>query len=162
MLIIENARSPLSSRLDPDQYERQPCTRYDHGSNADAVSGTGVAGATVSYNFGLATTDANGNYCAHGSSSRRAPGDDFRSGICELHPVAAVSPNQTATLNISLVRRNFGIVTSLETGNPIAGAEITYNGGSIIAGADGLRSGTLSDFRRSSPQRSASITSSRR
>lgn len=109
------------------------------GRITNSATGTGIAGATVSSTFGSVTTNSNGNYTLADIPAGEVLITVSAPGFATFSQSQQVLPNQTSTLNLGLVAPGqiSGVVTSTATGQPIPGAKISYNGGSIIAGADG-------------------------
>jgi hypothetical protein len=110
------------------------------GRVVDSATGAGITAATVGYSGGSTTTDANGNYTLTGvaagehqvTASATAFGASTRS-----HTVTA---GMTSTVDFSLSAPGSisGTITDSATGSPLAGATITYSGGtttSTISGA---------------------------
>jgi len=110
------------------------------GTVTDAGSAAPIAGATVSYSGGGTTTDGSGHYTlagvAEGSYTLTASASGYQS---QSHPVT-VGPGATATQNFALTQPYgaiAGTVTDAGTGSAIAGATVSYSGGSATTNASG-------------------------
>jgi hypothetical protein len=122
------------------------------GTVTDRASGAPVPGASVSYSGGSTTTDAAGSY----TLTDVLPGEKLvtvsASGYATVHKSREVIGGQTATLDIPLDPPGTitGRVTNSDTGDPIEGATILFDGGSTTTNGsgdytiDGIASGSQS------------------
>lgn len=103
------------------------------GTVSDAGTGGSIAGATVSYSGGSATTDANGGYridtIASGSQTLTASAV----GYATMQQTVNVPPNSSVVADFALpppATYIAGEVRDAITTQPIAGATVSYSGGS--------------------------------
>ncbi len=141
MLVIKNAAGVPSVAK---------WVRVDTGTNlapgtisgrvTDRDTGTGIANATISYGEGTTTTDVNGDYTLADVPSGEQSVTVVASGYAPATKSKVVPGSGAITLDFTLAVPGTitGQVTSGETGNPIEGATITYNGGAATTDAGGL------------------------
>jgi phosphatidylinositol-3-phosphatase len=111
------------------------------GQVTDSSTGAAIAGATVSYSGGTATTDSSGNY----TLSNVAPGTytvtASATGHTSVSSTVSVTSGNTATLNFQLTPTAPGAitgqVTDSSTGAAIAGATVSDSGGSTTTNSSG-------------------------
>jgi PKD repeat protein len=140
MLIIKNTQGVPSVaawiRLDA-QTNLAPGTLTGRVTNGQ--TGTGISGARVASSGGSTTTNSAGNYTLTGVPSGEHLVTASAPGFATTSQPQLVPPGAVATLHFSLVGsgRVSGRVTASDTGNAIAGAAITYTGGSTTTDAGG-------------------------
>lgn len=135
VIVLANQNVVSSFSLSPSPGSAQ-------GQVTNAVSGTPIVGATIELKANGVTvlsaiTDATGNYAINGI----APGAYVVAGMATNFQNAIagiiIVSNQTATANLALSPspgKIVGAVTSLSSGNPIAGASVTLlSNGSVIS-----------------------------
>jgi len=103
------------------------------GTVVDLSSNTSISGATVSFSGGSATTNASGVYQFTNVASGTYSVTAVATGFFSVTESAAVSANQTTTLNFRLPTggKLAGTVTNVSNGNAIAGATVHIFGGSV-------------------------------
>jgi hypothetical protein len=110
------------------------------GTVTDAATGAPIAGATVSYSGGSAITDGNGNYNFAAVSEGTYTLTASATGYQNQSGTVTLGPRGAATQNFALARPYgaiTGTVTENVTGNPIAGATVSYSGGSATTNGSG-------------------------
>jgi hypothetical protein len=110
------------------------------GTVTNAANGSPVSGATVSYSGGSTTTDGTGTYSLTNVSEGTYPVTASGAGYQAQTQNVTVAPGATATQNFTLAAANgsiTGTVTDASTGNPIAGAGVSYSGGSTTTNGSG-------------------------
>jgi phosphatidylinositol-3-phosphatase len=117
------------------------------GHVTNASTGAAIAGATVSFSGGSTTTDSSGAY----SFSNVAPGTynvtASQAGFNSQTGSVTVSSGATSTLNFQLSAAPspgafMGHVTNASTGAAIAGATVSFSGGSTTTDSNGAYSFT--------------------
>jgi hypothetical protein len=112
------------------------------GFVTDAASGSPVSGATVSYSGGQATTDSSGAYSFTGITEGTYDVSASASGYTAQTLTVTVGPGQAASKNFALAPTGVGtvsgVVTDAVTGSPVAGATVSYLGGSTTTDSGGL------------------------
>ena len=109
------------------------------GKVTDSATGNPIQNATVSYAGGSTTTAANGTY----TLANVMPGEVLvtisKTGYATISRTQAVAGGATATLDVALAPPGTitGKVTSSVDGPPIAGAIVTYSGGTVTTNASG-------------------------
>jgi hypothetical protein len=109
------------------------------GTVTDSATSSPIQGVTVSYAGGSTTTDANGNY----TLSNVMPGEVLvtfsKTGYATVSRTQAVAGGSSTTLNVALAPPGTitGKVTDSSTGTGIAGAIVSYPGGTVTTAADG-------------------------
>jgi len=110
------------------------------GTVTDAGSTAPIAGATVSYSGGSATTDGSGNYTLAGVAEGSYTLTASASGYQSQSRTVTVGPGATATQNFALTLPYgaiTGTVTDAATGSAIGGATVSYSGGSATTNSSG-------------------------
>jgi hypothetical protein len=109
------------------------------GKVTDSANGNPLEGVSVSYSGGSTTTDANGDYTLANVNPGEVLVSFAKSGYATIKRTQAVGGGATVTLNVALSPPGSiaGKVTDSDSGEPIAGAIVTYSGGTATAGADG-------------------------
>ncbi|HYM82330.1 MAG TPA: carboxypeptidase regulatory-like domain-containing protein [Candidatus Limnocylindria bacterium] len=102
-------------------------------------NGSAIAGATVTYNGGSTTTNVVGDYVLSNVSPGEHSVTAAAPGYGNRTSSVTVVPGGTSTLDfqLSAPARIVGRVTNGATGAAIAGATVTYNGGSVTTNAAG-------------------------
>ena len=112
------------------------------GVVTDAASGAVLAGATVSYSGGQATTDDSGAYTFTGITEGTYDVSASASGYAAQTLSVTVGPGQAASQNFALapfgVGTASGQVTDAVTGLPVAGATVSYVGGTATSDSGGM------------------------
>ena len=112
------------------------------GVVTDAASGAVLAGATVSYSGGQATTDDSGAYTFTGITEGSYDVAASASGYTAQTLSVTVAPGQAATQNFALAPFGVGTVqgqvTDAVTGSPVAGATVSYVGGTTTSDSGGM------------------------
>jgi hypothetical protein len=112
------------------------------GVVTDAGTGLPVAGATVAYSGGSVTTDSAGAYSLAPISEGTYALSADAPGYAGQSQTAIVGPGQTATLNFALAPAGVGTVggqvTDAATGSPVAGATVSYLGGTTTTDSGGM------------------------
>ena len=115
------------------------------GHVTDSATGAALAGATVSTSGASATTDSSGSYTLNnvppGSRSVTAP----LTGYVTQTITVTVNPGATATLDFQLSKTMTpgaisGQVTNASTGAALAGATVSFSGGSTTMDSNGAYS----------------------
>jgi len=113
------------------------------GTITDASTGNPIKGANVTANGHSATTDTEGHYTIQ-LPPRTYNVTASATKYISHSKTATVTSETTTSLNFTLIPLNgtiSGKVTDSSTGNPIAGATVTANGGiSVSTGTDGTYS----------------------
>jgi len=113
------------------------------GTVTDALTGNPIEGANVTANGHSATTDTEGHYTIQ-LPPRTYNVTASATKYISHSKTATVTSETTTSLNFTLIPLNgtiSGKVTDSSTGNPIAGATVTANGGiSVSTGTDGTYS----------------------
>lgn len=110
------------------------------GTVTDASSSKPIAGATVSAGTGSATTDANGAYTIAGVAPGTYTASATASGYASQSTSVTLSAGTTTTQNFALTPNRgtiTGTVTDAATAAPIAGATVSYSGGSTTSNSSG-------------------------
>jgi hypothetical protein len=109
------------------------------GKVTDSASGDPIAGASVSYGGGNTTTDASGNYTLSDVSPGEVLVTISKAGYATVSRTQAVAGGATVTLNVALAPPGTitGKVTDSSSGAAIAGAIVTYPGGTVTTDASG-------------------------
>jgi hypothetical protein len=114
------------------------------GVVTDASSGSLLEGATVSYSGGQAVTDSAGAYNLGAMAEGTYSVDVSASGYATQTVSVTVGPGQAATKNVALVPVGVGTVggqvTDAATGSPVAGATVSYLGGTTTTDSSGMYS----------------------
>lgn len=103
-----------------------------------ATTGTGIAGATVQYGGGSTTTDPDGSYTLASVPAGQHTVAVSAGGYASASKTLTVSAGQSATLDFTLVEP--GTITGQvrdTLGAAIAGATLTFAGGSTTTNANG-------------------------
>ena len=103
------------------------------GQVTDSSNGIPIAGATITYNGGATTTDSNGNYTVTSIASGTQTLSAAANGYTPSSQIVTVPAGGTATANFALVPEPSsigGVVYDSVTGTQIAGATVSYVGGS--------------------------------
>jgi unsaturated chondroitin disaccharide hydrolase len=145
-----------------DYYFLEALLRYSSGAAGtatlagrviDRASRAGIAGATITYAGGTATTDATGGYRIEGIASGVQTVDISAPGyLAEQHTLQiAAGATTTATFELAAQPATIaGTVSNAETGQPIRFATVSYAGGAATTNALGqyrfeqVRPGTYS------------------
>ncbi|HEU5097795.1 MAG TPA: galactose oxidase-like domain-containing protein, partial [Roseiflexaceae bacterium] len=109
------------------------------GSVADSANDSPIAGATVSYSGGSTTTAADGSYTLANVSPGEVLVTFSKAGYATVSRTHTVNGGATSTLNMALAPPGTiaGKVTNSVTNEGIAGAIITYGGGTVTTNAAG-------------------------
>jgi hypothetical protein len=111
------------------------------GTVTDAGTGSPIAGATVLYSGGSATTDANGGYTIDSIASGSQMLTASATGYATMQQAVNVPPNGSVVADFALTPAATyiaGEVRDAVTTQPIAGATVSYTGGSTQTDALGL------------------------
>ena len=112
------------------------------GVVTDAASGALLAGATVSYSGGQATTDSSGAYTLTGITEGTYDVIASAPGYAAQTQSVTVGPGQAASQNFALAPFGVGTVqgqvTDAVTGSPVAGATVSYVGGTATSDSGGM------------------------
>ena len=104
------------------------------GTVTDAGTGSGIAGASVSYNGGSATTDANGAYVINPITSGSQTLSASAAGYAAAQRTVQVPPEGSVVADFALAPTASSSITGevrdAVTAQPIAGASVSYGGGS--------------------------------
>ena len=109
------------------------------GQVVDATTAQGLSGATVSYAAAATTTTVGGDYLLEDIT----PGAQLFTvsvpGYATVVESVTVAPAVTTSHLFALVEPGTvtGVVTAEETGLPLAGATVTYGGGTVTTATDG-------------------------
>ena len=129
------------------------------GVVTDAGTGLTLAGATVSYSGGQAVTDSAGAYSLGPMTEGTYLVGAGASGYTATTQAVTVGPGQAAVQNFALGQAGVGTVggkvTDAATGSPVAGAKVSYAGGSTTTDSDGMYNLT------SLPDGSTTVTATR-
>ncbi|TME80751.1 MAG: hypothetical protein E6I43_13045, partial [Chloroflexi bacterium] len=129
------------------------------GTVTDASTSRPIAGATVSAGTGSAITDANGAYTIAGLAPGTYTATATASGYASQSTSVTLTTGSTTTQNFALAPNPgtiTGTVTDAGTGAPIAGATVSYSGGSTST--DGSGAYTLANVAEGSYSVTASAT----
>lgn len=103
------------------------------GTVTDAGTVSPIAGATVSYSGGSATTDANGEYRIDSIASGNQTLTASATGYATMQKTVSVPPNGSVVADFALTPAATyiaGEVRDAVTTQPIAGATVSFSGGS--------------------------------
>ncbi|MBZ5507729.1 MAG: carboxypeptidase regulatory-like domain-containing protein [Acidobacteriia bacterium] len=119
-----------------------PTTGSALGRVTKSADGTPIAGATVSFSNGTATTDQNGNYALADLPIGNVQLTARASGYQDSVQTVAISSGQNTTANFALssvvqTGSISGQITSALDGRALAGATVSYSGGSAVSNASG-------------------------
>jgi len=135
--VSSGATSTLNFQLSP-----APTPGAITGHVTNSATGAAIAGATVTFSGGSATTDSNGAYSftnvAPGTYSLTASQTGFTSQTGSVN----VSSGTTSTLDFQLSPASSpgtisGRVTNITTGGAVSGATVSFSGGSTTADSSG-------------------------
>ncbi len=129
------------------------------GTVTDASTSKPIAGATVSAGTGSAVTDAGGAYAISGLAPGTYTATATASGYASQSASVTLTAGNTTTQNFVLAPNPgtiTGTVTDAGTGAPIAGATVSYSGGSTST--DGSGAYTLANVAEGSYSVTASAT----
>lgn len=110
------------------------------GTVTDAGTGSPIAGATISYSGGSATTDASGGYAINQIASGNQTLTASAPGYAPMQQTVVVPPNGSAVVDFALAPAATyiaGEVRDALTTQLIAGATVSYSGGSTQTDALG-------------------------
>ena len=113
------------------------------GHVTNSSTAAALAGATVSYSGGSTTTDSSGNYTLSNVPAGSVSVTASLTGFASQTSSVTVSSGATSTLNFSLAPSNSspgtisGRVTNSSTGAALAGATVSYSGGSTTTDSSG-------------------------
>jgi phosphatidylinositol-3-phosphatase len=113
------------------------------GHVTNSSTGAALAGATLSYSGGSTTTDSSGNYTLSNVPAGSVSITASLTGFAAQTSSVTVSSGATSTLNFSLAPTNSspgtisGRVTNSSTGAALAGATVSYSGGSTTTDSSG-------------------------
>src|SRR5438445_8391843 len=129
------------------------------GTVTDASTGKPIAGATVSAGSGSAVTDAGGAYAISGLAPGTYTATASASGYASQSASVTLTAGSTTTQNFALAPNPgtiTGTVTDAGTAAPIAGATVSYSGGSTTT--DGSGAYTLANVAEGSSSVTAGAT----
>jgi len=129
------------------------------GTVTDASTGKPIAGAAVSAGSGSAVNDAGGAYAISGLAPGTYTATASASGYASQSASVTLTAGNTTTQNFALAPNPgtiTGTVTDAGTGAPIAGAAVSYSGGSTST--DGSGAYTLANVAEGSYTVTASAT----
>src|SRR5438874_6847973 len=110
------------------------------GSVTDAATAAPIAGATVSAGTGSATSDVNGTYRITGLAPGNYTATASASNYAGTSAPVTLTAGSTTTQNFALTPNPgtiTGTVTDAGTAAPLAGATVSYSGGSTTTNASG-------------------------
>jgi hypothetical protein len=110
------------------------------GAVTDAVTNQPINGATVSYSGGSVTTDAVGRYTLANVPEGTIAVTTSATGFTSQSQNVTVGPGASVTRNVALTPNPAtftGTVTDAATKQAIAGASLTYSGGSATTNGQG-------------------------
>ena len=113
------------------------------GHVTNSSTGAALAGATLSYSGGSTTTDSSGNYTLSNVPAGSVSITASLTGFASQTSSVTVSSGATSTLNFSLAPSSSspgtisGRVTNSSTGAALAGATVSYSGGSTTTDSSG-------------------------
>ena len=113
------------------------------GQVTDSVTGSPVAGVTVSYLGGTTTTDSQGMYSLISLPDGNTTVTAARSGYTAQSATVVITTGSTTTQDFSLAPLPgsiAGVVTDSVTGRAISGTAVSYSGGATITDAGGAYS----------------------
>ena len=113
------------------------------GSVTDALTGSPLPNASISYSGGASTTDSNGKYSLSGVPAGNTTVTATSSGYVSQNATVTIVSGGTTTQNFALPPLPgsvSGQITDAVTGQPIAGATVSYAGGSTNCDGSGLYS----------------------
>ena len=107
------------------------------------TAGAAIAGASVGFGGGTATTDANGNYTLTGVPVGTVQLVASASGFQSITQSVTVSGGATSTANFTLAAGAAtgtvtGKITSASSGAIVTGATVSWSGGSTTSNASGI------------------------
>jgi Domain of unknown function (DUF1929)/Carboxypeptidase regulatory-like domain len=107
------------------------------------ASGAAIAGASVGYGGGTATTDANGNYTLTGVPVGTVQLVASASGFQSVTQSVTVSGGATSTANFTLATAPAGgtvtgKITNVSNGASLSGATVRWSGGSTTTNTSGI------------------------
>ena len=107
------------------------------------TDGAAIAGASVGYGGGTATTDANGNYTLSGVPVGTVQLVASASGFQSVTQSVAVNGGATSTANFTLAAAPAGgtvtgKITNISNGAILAGATVSWSGGSTTSNTSGI------------------------
>jgi hypothetical protein len=111
--------------------------------NVKSTSGAAIAGASVGFGGGTATTDANGNYTLTGVPVGTVQLVASASGFQSVTQSVTVSGGATSTANFTLAPGAStgsitGKITNASSGAIVTGATISWSGGSTTSNTSGI------------------------
>jgi Carboxypeptidase regulatory-like domain/Calcineurin-like phosphoesterase len=114
-----------------------------NGSVTDAVTGSPLTNASITYSGGSTTTDANGKYSLSGvpAGSNSVTASD--TAYTSQGKTVTVTTGATTTQDFALSPLSgsvSGRVTDAATSQPLAGATVSYPGGSTLSDGSGMYS----------------------
>ncbi|MEP6753182.1 MAG: carboxypeptidase regulatory-like domain-containing protein [Candidatus Dormiibacterota bacterium] len=115
------------------------------GVVTDALTGSTVAGATVSYLGGSTTTDSGGIYTLASLPDGNTTVTASHAGYTDQSAVVVITTGSTIQQDFALAPLQGsigGVVTDSLTGQPIAGAVVSYSGGAVTTNGSGAYSFT--------------------
>ena len=110
------------------------------GKVTDAVTGSPVAGATVSYVGGTTTSDSGGMYTLASLPDGNTTVTATRTGYTDQSAVVVITTGSTTNQDFALAPLPGsikGVVTDSVTGAKIAGAAVSYSGGAATTDSGG-------------------------
>ena len=110
------------------------------GSVTDAATAAPIAGATVSAGTGSATSDVNGTYRISGLAPGNYTATASAANYAGTSAPVTLTAGSTTTQNFALTPNPgtiTGTVTDAGTAAPLAGATVSYSGGSTTTNASG-------------------------
>jgi hypothetical protein len=115
------------------------------GQVIDSLTGSPINGASVSYFGGSATSDSSGTYSMSGLPDGTVRLTAATFGYTSISAMVPISSDTPATQNFALDPQPgsiAGTVTDSLTGQPLAGASVTYSGSSTSSDGNGRYSFT--------------------
>ncbi|HEX7284534.1 MAG TPA: carboxypeptidase regulatory-like domain-containing protein [Candidatus Angelobacter sp.] len=110
------------------------------GKVTNAATGAPISGAKVTYGTNSATTDASGNYSLGNLPAGTLQLTASATGYLNTVQTVTITPGGTTTANFVLITVTgtiTGRVTNASTGAGLAGATVSYSGGSTKADTNG-------------------------
>ena len=111
--------------------------------NVKSSTGAAIAGASVGFGGGTATTDANGNYSLTGVPVGTVQLVASANGFQSVTQSVTVAGGKTSTANFTLTAAAAsgtvtGKITNASSGAILAGATVSWSGGSTTSNASGI------------------------
>jgi large repetitive protein len=110
------------------------------GKVSNAATGAPISGAKVTYGTNSATTDASGNYSLGNLPAGSLQLTASATGYLNTVQTVTITPGGTTTANFVLITVTgtiTGRITNASTGAGLAGATVSYNGGSTKSDTNG-------------------------